>query len=849
MPVQDQCARPDAPWSSSRSYSAFTDANDTRRSGATHAFVADPSASASSTEAQGIDSVGKRRNFPALGKAMRSYSGGGGIGGVGGRKPCAAGSSSTSLQKDEAQREIPSTHVFDGHDSTADLPSTRRTSSSASPRKPRRSSRILSSLVASIGRGATSSDKYSYAPTPQERFDVNDSYSSDRPSTMTTADSTELDEKRDVQEATHTSPIQGELLTHHPTPSAPETRPGSVSSAQSNVDRSVTAAPRPPLSILPTSRRWSRSLLLSPLGNSGVDPPATAGDGATPVGSFNLRSFRNIRPDHSYISGEHRQRSDSVLSTSQSFYSAGGEATSPQEEFGAATGLATPTSMNERTFSNSFAAPDSPHSKMASPHLETHRMPSGSISVGMFRRGAARSRQELGSVFYDDNAASSITSKPGSPLQDESVPNFASPRNGVSNNAMIQCSTGARSPGEELAALEAGLARMRAMPLLHKFPPDDHEEKKKEDTEGSVSQDTPSVPSKDSVYSPMLPGAVPTTFGQRDADEETFDLERPRLPWLNGHAQPRAEQYGERMQTQAPVALEVDYGKPRQDVPLAIAGLGPLHPQSSTDAAHECAAPESTADAIDVSSRRARKHEADSAPRKPSSKTPDFGQQAQRQRCISSGSLSTKEKMDRMKAFHEQHAPSLSDAHRRSEIQSTQTARIAWPTPPCVDAAYYSHLSAMHQHSLYEQHRKAADFALGEYMRLMAGVVPPEAMVQPMNLFSPAKDDIRPFSAQRSSSVHARSKSTSSSAVPGGDFAPNRRRSIGSLALGATGSRAAIPPLPLSQIPPLLTFVTKNSNKLREVRSILTPGGDQLRLFLTHSDLDCEFGAKRRTSE
>ncbi|UZJ52913.1 hypothetical protein CBS101457_002233 [Exobasidium rhododendri] len=154
-------------------------------------------------------------------------------------------------------------------------------------------------------------------------------------------------------------------------------------------------------------------------------------------------------------------------------------------------------------------------------------------------------------------------------------------------------------------------------------------------------------------------------------------------------------------------------------------------------------------------------------------------------------------KADELLSFHKRQAASLSATQSQDEIQPIHFHRIAWPSPPCVKMSYFSQLTALHQHSLFEQHRKAAQYALAEYLRLMAGVVPTEAMTQPGPLFG-TEGNFAPFDSDRLRSAdagdrHVRSRSISVPGLHGGSHNQRRRPT-------ASTSPVTVP------VPPLPTF-------------------------------------------
>lgn len=168
-----------------------------------------------------------------------------------------------------------------------------------------------------------------------------------------------------------------------------------------------------------------------------------------------------------------------------------------------------------------------------------------------------------------------------------------------------------------------------------------------------------------------------------------------------------------------------------------------------------------------------------------SQSTPSLHHQLSSETLVQSSSFasSLQSRAQELLSFHDKQAPSLLAAQNRSQFRPSFPNRIAWPTPACVKAEYFAKLPAIHQHSLYEQHCKAADHAVAEYLRLMAGVVPPEVMIQPEVIFPTFSTHDR---------NQARSRTASLNAVNSSSEHPGRRRGSAGNALNGF----PVPPLP-----------------------------------------------------
>lgn len=238
------------------------------------------------------------------------------------------------------------------------------------------------------------------------------------------------------------------------------------------VATSVPASPRAMvknrrLSIPSLSRRWSKGdLLSSPLTTASglvhddvVVPPGLANVTDSNRGSFNLRSFRNVRKG-------------STTSIDKSPYFGGANddehAHIQDDRPDRPSTLQYPTDLGIHSLPDLHptppplpSKPTSPlSSNPASPRPEQARSRSGSMSVGTFLRAAARSRQDLSSALDDE---------PGSPLPQPSEMDSPGGLRGHASpyRPLTPLGSGARSPGEELALLEADLARARSNSLMY----------------------------------------------------------------------------------------------------------------------------------------------------------------------------------------------------------------------------------------------------------------------------------------------------------------------------------------------------------------------------------------------
>lgn len=623
--------------------------------------------------------------------------------------------------------------------------------------------------------------------------------------------------------------------------------------------------------------------------------------------SFSLKSFRNIRQDSHSAPQDMRSRQESGHSTSQSFYSAEALPRSPLE------------SISVLSESPTLSA-SSPTFKTASPRRvsnasgEGRRTPSGSISVGTFLRSAARSRHDLekSEMEQSENLGrerKSVVNNEQSHKRTTSVPIY---------RPLTPSGSGARSPQEELAVLEADVARQRASSIVLNDSSEDLQRKNPVGALGlSDSVDPQSAAPfkrKETGYFPLISTWRSSRVTQKPESETLMDrltqLERqcqqqitpPIRPWMDVNGIIDASEEHPRKPEMDHSNCESNQRLERQVMdnahyprPISTSSDGAACPKETTLSYVQCDGQESPSSIQQFEDSLVDPHvfsvtpdHCAQDPRNDAAKTSAEGittrvdeknltrtntdasvlandESLSHRSSISipadhshqrregdnfvpverttsirpgeknpwgpSSSTSARTKNEELLAFHEQHAPSLSAAHSRSELGTAHTSRIAWPTPPCIEPSYYSRLSAIQQHSIFEQHRKAAEFALTEYLRLMTGTIPPEAMIQPKGLFSSSVDDSN--YPQERMKGHVRSKSFSAQSP---HSVSSRRRSGTSWA--ASQSREPVPPLPITQIPPLLTFVTGDLNVLREVKSVLVPQGSRLGLFLTHSQLD-----------
>lgn len=197
--------------------------------------------------------------------------------------------------------------------------------------------------------------------------------------------------------------------------------------------------------------------------------------------TFNLRSFRNVRGSSVYsqeisssINERTRSRTTSVYSSedmTKPSFSAAGEsiANSRRGSIITTSGLLTAmpdhAQSNRITVNTSSLATSPSASKPTSPRPESRRLSTaggGTMTAGLFLRNAARSRPDLTCAVDDE---------PGSPLTPLS-PLLSSGGNGNGRNRtcsiggtpyrpLTPLGHGACSPGEELALLEADLARAK----------------------------------------------------------------------------------------------------------------------------------------------------------------------------------------------------------------------------------------------------------------------------------------------------------------------------------------------------------------------------------------------------
>lgn len=567
-------------------------------------------------------------------------------------------------------------------------------------------------------------------------------------------------------------------------------------------------------------------------------------EASTSQGDFNLRSFRNVRRQSSTASvndptGARPPSASPVPFSSASIYTSPPQAPSRQESFVSAeeylSRSATSSPLHEdasaRSPAETFQSMYLPsyEGKNNSPRSEAIRTMGGSISAGRFRKVTASSRN--------------LDSGASSPREGSSTPTDATNGGQRSVRPVGLYNNLTTSPGQTLATLEAEMAKGRTTPLMF------YEEQQRKGL--GVALGTTDVRDRESSYFSSLPGGG----GSGSAREESQHIAPPKLPWMReedgrdsadrrrlssftGTNQGNGALYwlkpavkSEELLAAQPV-VDHSLSDNRSNTPTVDTSFlasavqaSPSHPifasspllgdgvdadnEPPENQEHSQSKPSNARKGVrQRENRRSTPVLTNAKPlgrveahrRGASLATPmDFKSASTvwpgHRRSMSSSTESARisaSKAEDLLLFHKHQAASLSAAQSRTEIQPLHAARIAWPSPPCVRLDYFSHLSAMHQHSLFEQHRKAADHALAEYLRLMAGVVPLEAMIQPGPLF--ASEAVLPVNgskdARHGANQHNRSRSIS---VPGlhGGSQHARRRSV------ATVPRnEPVPPLP-----------------------------------------------------
>jgi hypothetical protein len=579
-----------------------------------------------------------------------------------------------------------------------------------------------------------------------------------------------------------------------------------------------SSTPRPRLSVSGLSGRFNRAnsyFSLEPASST-----SGAGETSPSPGDFNLRSFRNVRGQDLYTSypaapglksaatsplpissasqytivTASDSRPDSFLSVEDNQHSS--VATSPRL-------LSSSTNASKTDLSPSG-------SKQGSPRIEPQRFHSGSMSAGRFRKVTAVLNKNT-----DDGSGG-----PSTPT--EGIQRLVRP-----NSPFVNLAT---SPSQTLAALEAEMIKGRTTPLMYL-----HQGEEAKARSGSPEPRSPTKPVRETA---LLPSEANENQYEGKRTHPKVDVERrgeriapPKLPWLRDEAKMArrrrlsAQSNGQRGELISPLA-NVNFIGDIQDLQPRSRNLS-LSSQvdhlngavsnsraisSSPTHEDEFHLPEDS-NGFGIGRRLQRwsmlngatlmngyHRRSDSTPFEETVTRPSTSINGHRRSATATHTLG-QAKANELISFHEQQAPLLSAAQIRTEIPQSQNARIAWPAPPCIKLEYFSHLSALHQHSLYEQHCKAADHALAEYMRLMAGVVPQDAMTQPGTLFNTASafrsshlDKKGRRSSDTSAMDHGRSRSNS---VPGlhGNSNQSRRRS-----LTPAKTDIPVPPLPSDEI-------------------------------------------------
>lgn len=566
-----------------------------------------------------------------------------------------------------------------------------------------------------------------------------------------------------------------------------------------------SSTPRPRLSISGLSGHLSRRSSYFSLDTTTSTSKLVADEGTSP-GEFNLRSFRNVRGQDSTSSfafpngstspipmslyNQHLTRA-TMNSRQDSFVSADDSTSFPA--------AASPTSEGRSpSVEPSRLELPAVESKQSSPRSDVPRSHGGSISAGRFRKVTANTLRH-----FEEIAGSSPTG--GSFPFSESTPKStrpSSPFNGLTS-----------SPSETLAALEAEMLKGRTTPLMYWYQNDDPRAK-------SLNAVSPVEVSRDHYAAPKLPwmrdeadnsrkrrsGSSTTAYNHSnglhgDASKVFFidggpvgsngELEMPKAtttldtqiftdskahPTLTSSPTEESENYFSQSRA--------FFAPSKSPNPQANSTLS--DPKQSKGGDHGWSMFNQMNGIRNGTHRRAETTTLDYI-------IPKVTNMSNHQRSSSAvpyQSGNNRTKVNDLWSFHNQQAPLLAAAQSRIEIQPQKTARIAWPAPPCVKLDYFSQLTALHQHSLYEQHRKAAEHALAEYLRLMEGVVPKEAMTRPGHLFA----DTRFLSNVNGRADYpSRSRSISVPGRHGSNVSSHRRRSsVG----GNTKSEEPVPPLP-----------------------------------------------------
>lgn len=598
----------------------------------------------------------------------------------------------------------------------------------------------------------------------------------------------------------------------------PVTSPG-LETENDNPMEHITQSPsrRPRLSVSGLSSRINRTSSYFSL--DPTSPASSAADGGTSPGDFNLRSFRNVRRQESTSSYALPSASASLAASplpmsSASQYMTVSPSGSRPESFLSAEDIqqhVSATSPRYYSPSKDVSETDLLHleSKPSSPKMESVRFQGGSISAGRFRKvtGSIRNPEDVsGTSTPTEGAQRSL--RPSSPFMNTSL-----------------------SSGQALAALEADMAKGRTTPLMFLHQGEQPKSSNRSGKDGPMLRQESGVEYQSShmvngedVSGEIAPPVLPWMRDEGDSSQRR----RPSLP---SFIQTNDASKGD----MSPLANVFSMGELRSVLPKAANGLAILskEPNGPTTRKHHAMSASPTQEEDDgegalpedVSRRNGGKRwpflngatldgaalngaalsgfgtshrRGESTPLVSAATRSSLPSNGHRRAtsALNDGLTIGQSKADELISFHEKQAPHLSAAQSRTEIG----ARIAWPSPPCIKLDYFSQLTALHQHSLYEQHCKAAQHALAEYMRLMSGVVPEDAMTQPGPLFCTAsslhsRQSLREKQRRSSDTAmhhHSRSRSISHSGEHGSGSQSRRR----SLTPALSKADVPVPPLP-----------------------------------------------------
>lgn len=606
-------------------------------------------------------------------------------------------------------------------------------------------------------------------------------------------------------------------------------------------------------------RRWSA------VGSPQSASPRSEEDSST----FNLHSFRRVASPSSPSPGP----APLPISRAESFVSAiEYDANSPSISKPPSPSVNQQGHQHRLSGSSYFTGADSSTTSSPNRQMNTNRM-----SAGRFRAGtAARSRPDVtSSAFFQDREQ-----RPASPTS----------HNSGNVSPVMTGSSLPRSPGQELAELEAELARGRTTPLLRRGL----DQEPLASADGGARGSRPSVAKQGSFSSLRdlndgLQGDAAKGYGldsarvlgsgtdgprtlidaisrmEQERNRGEANMQPPRLPWMddgdsgNSSEMPSSKRRSGNMSSSSSKDSAATL-QPSLQAPALVDG-GDSPTPSTVDSAFVASVVQASPDhAIFTENASPFRHS----------------------RARSEGTLLDSSSSSENRRFTDEHQPTLTNGHVKRASYYGQSAntpwpgnrvssaarrdrsppppplpskteelmsfharhapamastvhqqhwRIAWPTPPCVEQGWFATLSALQQHSLYETHRKAAGVARDEYLQIMAAAVPPSALINPGNIFE-AKVATN---LQRSTTV---TKPSPSSTSPAAVTVRERRSSMPAVS-GPRLDEHSPPPLP-SAPANVLTVVTDDEDEFAAFENLLQAVAE-LNFTLVRKDLESEF--------